>query len=112
MKYSLDVHVICNNQTIIDALKAKVPAKTDAQLWDVEYHKEEGTDIDGNKFLSAEVRFNQEVDRTVAWNWLKNKVQEAGILPQILTGSYLRVHKCYHDEVPERACEITDVWSK
>lgn len=109
MKFSLDIYIICNNPVILDELEGKVHAKTDAKVWGIQYRKYQGTDEDGNKFLSAIVRFHQDVDRAVAWNWFENKVREDEILPQILAGSYLRLHKCYHDEIPIKPCEKTEI---
>ena len=109
MKHSLDIKIVCNDQTIIDAIKAKVPAKLDSKVWSDGYDFDESVD-DGNKQLRAMVRFNLDTDRQVAWTWIRDKAEQ--VKADLLAGSYVRLHTCYHDETPQKGCVETLIWSK
>lgn len=110
MKYSLSIHIVTNNQSIIDAFMIKSPAKLDNKVWAEEHTIVEGIDIDGNKYISALINFNQDADRTVIWEWMKNKKDQ--VLGDLLDGSHMELIKCYHDQTPRKSCEITWEWHK
>ncbi len=110
MKYSLDLHIITNKQDVIDALLTKIPAKLDARVWADEYEAAEGLNTEGNRYVNAKVRFNEDAERTTVWNWMKNKKDEANEF--ILTGSFIRLHTCYHDSNPPGKCIETNLWRK
>lgn len=108
--YSLDIHLITNNTTIINAVSAAVPAKLDARMWADEYTLGTGTNEDGDNFINIMVRFNEDAERTTVWNWMKSKRDQ--VVGQLLTGSFIRLHTCYHDETPVKGCVETNLWSK
>lgn len=103
MKYSLDCYIKTDNQGIRNAVKQLIPSIEDGRVWDGQYNCEEDVDtFDGIAFLSCSVRFNLEVDR----NGITNSVRGlAGVIHSCEVGSYVREHKCYHDETPARRCE-------
>jgi hypothetical protein len=37
MVYSLGIFIVCNNQTILNKILAKLPPKTDPQVWPGDY---------------------------------------------------------------------------
>lgn len=95
MIYSLDTVVVCNNQTILDAIKNKVPAKLDNQIWADEYTVSQGTSENGDSQVSIMVRFKEDVKRQAILTWIKNKAQ--AVQAEILEGSYIGYHLCDHD---------------
>ena len=109
MTYSLDLYIICNDQTVIDAIKAKVPLKVDSSVWAEDYTLSEIVQEDGNKALKVSVRFNESSKRQVALDWIKTKAQQ--VAGQILPGSWVGYHECPHDE-KKRCGQITKLWSK
>src|SRR3990167_475562 len=98
MKYSFDFHIICNDQTVLDAVKASIPAITDSKVWNVEYDKSQWWTEDANKVVSGMVRFNSQADRDTLLNAIKNQVKDSLILSKILKGSWLAEHVCDHDK--------------
>lgn len=116
MIYALGLHLITDSQTVIDTFKVKIPAKLDSKIWETEYNVGEISE-DGHKVLEVMVRFNEQADRTTSLNWLANKAAE--LEPQLLTGSYVTKHKCWHDNldeagepIPNTPCVPIVVWSK
>ena len=110
MVYSLDVHLVTNNNAVINAVMDQVPTKLDSRVWADRYDLSTGPDIEGNNYIHIMVRFNQDADRSVVWNWMKGKKDQ--VINKILPGSYIRLHNCFHDETPVKDCIVTDVWSK
>lgn len=112
MIYSLDIRVVSNNQTILDAIENKVPAKLDNKMWAEEYEVTQGLNNDGNKCIDIMVRFNEDAERQTILNWMKTKAQN--VQADILTGSYVAKHRCDHDLGNGRTgCgPKTIIWSK
>ena len=111
MKHSLDFHIVCNNDTILDGIETKLPAKLDGKVWADGYDFSRDVNMDGNKFVSGFIRFNVEVDRQTILNQIKDSITPS-IKSQILTGSFLAWHTCNHDEAGVVACVQTKIWSK
>lgn len=89
-----------------------MPTKLNATVWTNEYTIREGINLDGNKFISAMVRFNNMPDRQIIKNKIQNKLTPT-ILLQILTGSYIRLHTCNHDDNNKTTgCIETELWRK
>lgn len=116
MKYALGLHLITDSQIVIDTFKVKIPVKLDAKIWETEYSVADFV-WSGHKVLEVMVRFHNQTDRTASINWLKNKAVE--LEPQLLEGSYVTKHKCWHDNldeldepIPNTPCDPTVVWSK
>lgn len=103
MKYSLGIHIVINNSGKLTAIKNLLPLRGDGRIWPDEYELFEGEDDDGNDYLLAEIRFNNIEERTGILNSIKGI---EGMLHQCLPGSFIRQHKCYHDEEDGGKCEI------
>ena len=111
MKFSLDFYIVCNNDAILDGIMQKVPSKLDGKVWQEGYDFYRGITFEGNKCLSGSIRFNAKIDRQTIFDNIKNSVTPA-ILSQILTGSFINIHSCNHDESSVMGCVSTRVWSK
>ena len=111
MKHSLDFHILCNDDKILDAIETKLPVKLDGKVWASGYAMERGITFEGNKFIAGNIRFNIEIDRQTVLNNVKDSITPT-IKAQILTGSYLAIHACNHDESGVVACTSIPVWSK
>ena len=109
MIYSLDLYIMTDNSGLRNAVKAVLPASNHATVWETEYEVVEGTNFDGNDFLRAEIRFNTSGDRTAVCNSVKGLV---GIVDACEVGSYVREHRCYHDEIPPKPCEVETMLEK
>ena len=111
MKHSLDFHIVCNNDNILNGIEAKLPAKLDGKVWANGYDLSRSVGMDGNKFVSGNIRFNVEVDRQTVLTQIKDSITPT-IQSQILSGSWLAWHSCNHDETGVIACTQTKIWSK
>ena len=114
MKYSFDFYIICNDQTVLDAVKAGIPDTTDSKVWNVEYDKTQWFTEDANKVFSGMVRFNSQADRDTLLNAVKNQVKDSLILSKILKGSWIAEHLCDHDKpfAKRTGCTRNIIWSK
>src|SRR3990170_562878 len=114
MKSALELNIICNDQVILDWIKANIPAKLDNTVWAEGYNISEGVVFMGtDKCITGIICFNSIVDRENIRDVIKTKVQSSGVKAKILTGSYIRIHSCNHDEVGlVIACTSIPVWSK
>jgi hypothetical protein len=115
MVYSLDVYIICNNQTILDKILAKLPPKTNPQVWPDDYRDPTQTvDDSANKVITAMIRLNQDNYRSVIMNDLGGEVTLGQIYDFFIVGSWIRFHKCFHDEglscpnPPQSVFEVVD----
>lgn len=109
MKYSLDCHIKTDNSGIRNAVKQLIPDIDDSRVWNGEYSFNEGAGIDGIQVFNCAVRFNVKADRDAVANSVKGL---AGILNACEVGSFVREHRCYHDEVPLKACEEETILRK
>ena len=114
MKSALEINIICNDQTVLDWIKANIPAKLDNKVWAEEYTLSEGTIFMGvDKYISGHIPFNLQINRDNIRDAIKTKVQSSGVKVKILTGSYVNIHACNHDETGQvTACTSIPVWSK
>jgi hypothetical protein len=108
MKYSLDCHIRTNNDGIRNAVKQLIPDASDSRVWDGEYQHSE-TEDEGVMAFSCAVRFNVEADRAAVVASVKGL---AGIINACEVGSFVREHKCYHDEEVPKACEEETILRK
>lgn len=107
MKYSLDCYIRTNNQGIRNAVKHLIPGIDDSRVWDGQYDFDEFEGIeDGIMVFACMVRFNVEADRTSIVASVKGL---AGIINACEIGSFVREHKCYHDEEESKRCEIETI---
>ena len=110
MKYSLDCHIKTNNNGIRNAVKQLIPSKDDSRVWGGQYDNTENPDPeDGIMVFSCMVRFNMESDRAALTASVKGL---AGVINACESGSFVREHKCYHDETPQRKCEEETILRK
>jgi len=108
MKHSLDLRIVCNDKTTLDAIAAALPGVDDARMWAEQYNAPtQLVDENGDFVLSGMMRFNEDVDRA----GVEDSVQGiAGMFALCEPGSYLRLHTCHHDETPPKPCEVTTLY--
>ena len=94
--YAIDILAISNDEPTLTRIKNKIPARLDAKMWDAEYQVQDIIDIvSGAPAVNIQVRFNLAADRTAALNEI-NALSD--LKPNLLVGSFIGKHKCYHDE--------------
>ena len=107
MKRALDINIISNKQSVLDAIKAALPLQSDSKVWGEEYSLAQILPMGSNiPALVGSIRFNDGVDRDVVLN---SVIDIAGIFPQCEVGSYVRLHTCYHDK-PLSPCTIEVIY--
>jgi hypothetical protein len=110
MKYSLDCYIKTNNEGIRNAIKQILPSIDDARVWAAQYEFNEAEDpFDAIMIFSCSIRFHLKSDRDGFTNSVKGL---AGIIQTCENGSFVREHKCYHDEIPSLACEEETILRK
>lgn len=109
MKYSLDCYIRTNNSGLRNAVKQLIPIISDPRIWDGEYDYIEIPDEEGVIVFQCLVRFNVESERNAVTASVKGL---AGIINACELGSFVREHKCYHDENPSRSCEEQTILRK
>ena len=110
MKYSLDCHIKTNNAGLRNAVKQVLPSIDDTRVWGGAYDFSEFEDpFDGVIIFSCSIRFHLEADRRGVTNSVKGLT---GIIQACEDGSYVREHKCYHDETPSKACKEETILRK
>lgn len=117
MVYCLRVHLVTDDQIVIDVVKAKVKSRTNAELWqgDVGWVKKTYTNGNDRLVLLGTMRFLNEADMTTALNWMKSKtslyksllIGEEGMED----GSFVEAHTCDH-RVGSGGCTVTFRWDK
>ena len=114
MKYALEFNIICNDQAVLDWIKANFPAKLDGKVWADGYDINEGVVFMGtDKCITGVIRFNGLADRDNIRDAIKTKVQSSDVKAKLLKGSYINIHACNHDEVGKvTACTSIPIWSK
>lgn len=99
--YELNIRAISNNSDVHTSLKSKIPDQLDARIWSNDYVvDDDATENDyaggeGISTTSVSVRFNDSADRTTVINEINAL---ANFKTNCLSGSYIKQHKCYHDE--------------
>lgn len=108
MKHSLDLMIVCNDKTTLDAITNALPSADDSRVWAEQYQAPvQSVDENGNAVLSGMVRFHEDIDRTD----IEDAVQSVGGMFSLCEpGSYLRLHDCYHDTTPPKSCEVTTLY--
>ena len=106
MKYSLGLYIVTNNTGKLIAVRNLLPLKEDGRIWPDEYKLVEGKTDEDNDYLLAEIRFNTIEERAGILNSVKGI---EGVLHQCLAGSFIRQHKCYHDEEDSKKCEVETI---
>lgn len=110
MKYSLDCHIKTDNGGLRNAIKQVLPSIDDPRVWDGQYDFSEFDDpFNGVTVFSCSIRFHLKADR----NGITNSVKGLdGIIQACENGSFIREHKCYHDENPQKPCEEETILRK
>ena len=93
--YELNIFAISNNTDLHTVLQSKIPVKLDARMWADDYTINTGTDDAGVPTTFISIRFNDSADRTVIANQINTL---AGFKADCEVGSYVKKHKCFHDE--------------
>mgnify|MGYP001589295623 FL=1 len=107
MKHSLDINIISDKQSVLDAIRAALPLQSDSKVWGEEYSLAQILPMGSNiPALVGSIRFNDGVDRDVV---LSSIVDVAGIFPQCEVGSCIWLHTCYHDK-PLSPCTIEVIY--
>lgn len=103
-KFSLDLNIICNDQSTLDAAIAATPSETDDRVWSVQYQgAKEYIDDDGNKVVTAKVRFHDKVDRDDIHDII---TQVQGLLTLCEVDTWIRLLICRHNPDTENSpCE-------
>jgi hypothetical protein len=109
MKYSFDCYIRTNNDGIRNAVKQLIPDVNDSRVWGGEYVFAEGTDDEGTKVFNCQVRFNIESDRNSITASVKGLT---GVINACEYGSFVREHRCFHDEIPPKPCEEETILRK
>jgi hypothetical protein len=110
MKYSLDCYIKTDNNGIRNAVMQLIPSIDDLRVWDGEYSFGNCSDPDdGINIFSCMIRFNTESDRASVVSSVKGL---AGVINACEEGSFVREHKCYHDETPQKPCEEETILRK
>ena len=108
MKHSLDLNIVCNDETTTAAILSALPQADDLRVWADQYEMPtQSVDETGDSVLSGMIRFNEDADRADVDNVLKSI---AGMFALCEPGSYLRLHTCHHDEDPPQPCEVTTLY--
>ena len=115
MKPTIQITVIIDTlahaSTIKDNIQSRLVGKDIFKTTSLSH----GQNQEGNGYLvSAEIRFNGNVDRDDIVDWLKDQIQNH---PQVKTWiSYAKVttHDCSHDDLEVRDCRTTNLveWTK
>ena len=106
MVYWIGINVISNNQGLLNAVENVIPEDVDNRLWQTsEYQSVSGIDLDGNKFFHASLFFNDITERD---NFKVVVRRINGMLNFALSGSYIKMTKCYHDEKVNGLCTRID----
>lgn len=109
MKYSLDCHIITNNNGIRNAVKQLIPSIDDSRIWGEEYEYYEKPNEDGVMIFSCRIRFHIKTERSAITSSVHGL---QGILMACENESFVREHKCFHDETPKKPCEQENVIRK
>ncbi len=106
MKYWIGIHVISNNQGILNAIEKVIPTKVDNRLWQTsQFEAIQSIDIDGNNCFHASLFFNDIADRE-NFNTVLRGIN--GMINSAMSGSYIKMSKCWHDETVNGLCSKLD----
>lgn len=109
MKYSLDCYIKTNSSEIRNAVKQLILSIDDSKVWGVQYDYSEFEDLeDGTTVFSCTVRFNIKTDRDA----VAASIKGLNNINACEDGSFVRKHKCYHDETPPKPCEEETILRK
>ena len=106
MIHWIGINVISNNQGLLNAVENVIPESVDNRLWQTsEYQLVSGINPDENKFLYASLFFNDVTERN---NFKVILRGVNGMLNNALSGSYIKMTKCWHDEKVNGLCTRLD----
>lgn len=119
MVHGLEIFIVSEKQTLLDAIENKVPAKLDSRMWADGYTVTQGIMPNlpsedpvtaGKKFIRVRIAFNETADRQTIMDWMKTKAQ--GVKANILKGSYIAYHRCDHKTKEDGCDSPTILWSR
>ena len=97
MKYWIGVNIRSSSQGLLNALENALPNRMDSRLWDTEqYVAHRGLDLDGTGIICASLFFNDFNERA---NFKAALGAINGFLHTALLGSFVKMSKCWHDEL-------------
>lgn len=104
MKAWIGIRVISNNQGLLNAVENMLPNRLDSRLWDSEqFTITRDFDMNGQEFIFASLFFNDFSERA---NFKAALGGITGFLHTALAGSFVKMSKCWHDEIGENDCPI------
>lgn len=110
MKHSLDIRLMAPDRAILDNVRSVLPPKSDQKVWGEQYnlsdvYRDVVTDSD-DWILRANIRLKDSKDRGDIKVLIENQKDIGSLLR---SGSYIRLHTCYHDGETPKPCEVTDL---
>lgn len=113
MKQAIMITIICIHQPAIDVIVAQIPLQHDPRIWPNEYQPatvvlSPADPVFGTQerqILTATFRCHDDIDQAAIAEALIQAVLNNA--PVVLGGSSIKLHTCYHDEIPPRGCEET-----
>jgi len=103
MKYWIGLNIISNNPGLLNAVENAIPQRLDSKLWNGDYHVNRGYDISGITSITASIFFNDFNERA---NFKASLGAINGFLHTALPGSFLKMSKCYHDEISNKPDDL------
>ena len=99
MKAWIGIYIRTDNLGLLNAVENALPNRFDNRLWDTEqFVAARGVDMDGVEIVSASIFFNDFNERASFRAALGGI---GGFLHAAMPGSFLKMSKCYHDELDE-----------
>ncbi len=62
--------------------------------------------------ISVKLKFPNKVDSDELWAKLKSFLKTKNIKSLVNETSYIKYHKCYHDETPSKPCKLIERFEK
>ena len=106
MKAWIGILIRSNNQGLLNAIENAIPNRLDNRLWDTDQYclnRDIDIDIDGIEFINISLFFNDFNERA---SFKAGLGGINGFLHAALPGSFLKMSKCWHDELESNGCPI------
>jgi len=107
--FEVNLYAISNNADLHTTLLNKMEGeRVSGKVWTDDYSVVSGVDEAGVPTTFCSVRFNDAANRTAVLNWINGL---AGFKADCEIGSYVKYHKCFHDEKLPCEAPVT-LWEK
>ena len=104
MKAWIGLYIKSNNQGLLNAVENAIPSRFDNRLWNTkQYNLSRYFDLDGIEVVCASLFFNDFNERA---SFKAGLGGINGFLHAALPGSFLKMSKCWHDELESNGCPI------